>query len=76
MAEAPLWSTSSYGETADTTPAELSALGEHLAVCNGDGARRVAMRCGVQRLQGWLLGRLVSALVVVAVMIGIAWLVF
>lgn len=73
-ADAPLWSTSSYGQATDTTPMELSALGEHLALCNGDGARRVAVRCGAQRLRGFVMSRLVSALAVVAVLIGAAWL--
>jgi hypothetical protein len=53
----------------------VSALGEHLALCNGDGARRVAMHCGVRQLQGLVQGRLVSASAVAATMIGITWLV-
>jgi hypothetical protein len=53
----------------------MSALSEHLALCNGDGARRVAMHCGVHRLLGLALGRLVSALAVAAAVIGITWLV-
>ncbi len=75
MTQFSMWSTSCHGEAADTTSAELSALGEHLALCNGDGARRVAMHCGVCRLQGLVLGRRVSALAMTATMIGITWLV-
>lgn len=73
-AAAPLWSTSSYGRTTDTTPVELTALGEHLALCNGDGAHRVAMRCGAHSLRGFVMARLVTAGAVVATMIGAAWL--
>jgi hypothetical protein len=75
MTQSSMWSTSSHGEAADTTSAEMSALSEHLALCNGDGARRVAMHCGVHRLLGLALGRLVSALAVAAAVIGITWLV-
>jgi len=75
MPQFSMWSTSSHGEAADTTSAELSALGEHLAVCNGDGARRVAMHCGVRWLHALVLGRRVSALAVAATMIGVTWLV-
>ena len=75
MTQSSMWSTSCHGEAADTTSAELSALGEHLALCNGDGARRVAMHCGVRQLQGLVLGRLVSASSVAATVISITWLV-
>ena len=75
MTQSSMWSTSCHGEAADTTLAELSALGEHLALCNGDGARRVAMHCGVRQLQGLVLGRLVSASAVAATVISITWLV-
>ena len=60
MTQSSMWRTSSHGEAADATSAELSALGEHLALCNGDGARRVAMHCGVRRLQGLVLGTCTS----------------
>ena len=75
MTQSSMWSTSSHGEDADTTSAELSALSEHLALCNGDGARWVAIHCGMRRLKGLVLVRLVSALAVAAAMIGITWLV-
>ena len=75
MTQGSMWSTSCHGEAADTTSAELSALGEHLALCNSDGARRVAMHCGVRQLQGLVQGRLVSASAVAATMISITWLV-
>jgi hypothetical protein len=72
----PLWTTSSYGRTTDTTPMELEALGEHFAQCNGEGARRVAMHCGAQSMRGFVLARLFSVTAVVAALIGLAWLVF
>lgn len=77
MTAAPArWSTSSFGSAADTTPVELSALGDHLTLCNGDGARRVAMRCGAHSLRGFVMARLVSAAVVVGtVAVGAVWLV-
>ena len=75
MPQTSMWSTSCHGEAADATSAELSVLGEHLALCNGDGARRVAMHCGMRQLQGLVQGRLVSASTVAATMISITWLV-
>ncbi len=75
-AAGPRWSTSSIGEAADTTPMELSVLGEHLTLCNGASAHLLAVRCGAQKMQGFVRAHLVSALVVVLTLIGIAWLVF
>lgn len=74
-ATAPLWRTSCEGDTADTTPMELTALGEHLALCSAGGPRRVALQCGLQRLGGIVMTRLVSAAALLVALIGIAWLV-
>jgi hypothetical protein len=35
----PFWSTASFGDTADTSPMELSALGEHLDLCKESQGR-------------------------------------
>lgn len=66
MKSAPLWTTSSYGEAADTTPMELAALREHMAQCSGASGRLVAMHCGALRLQGFVLTRLVTTLALLA----------
>jgi hypothetical protein len=66
MNHAPLWTTSSYGEAADTTPGELAALREHMTQCTPRSGRLVAMQCGALKLQGFVLARLVTTLAVLA----------
>lgn len=61
-----LWTTSSYGEAADTTPGELAALREHMSQCTVRSGRLVAMQCGALKLQGFVLTRLVTTLAVLA----------
>jgi hypothetical protein len=72
---APNWTTSSFGETVDTTPMELSALGEHLESCNGSRGPLFALRCAGERLDGFVTGRFVTTLVVVTLLIGAGTLV-
>lgn len=69
------WSTSSFGDTADTSPMELSALGEHLSQCKGSHGRLFALQCTAQKLEGFVAGRFVTTLVVVALLIGVGFLV-
>jgi len=68
------WATSSYGQGTDTTPMQLSTLGEHLAHCSQPGGRLGALRTGCQALHGFLLGHLVTTATVVLVAAGAAWL--
>ncbi|MBG6079041.1 hypothetical protein IWX58_000728 [Rubrivivax gelatinosus] len=44
------WATSSYGDSADTRPAELEALRQHLGQCSACDPRLAALRCGGLRL--------------------------
>lgn len=69
------WSTSSFGDTADTSPTELSALGEHLSQCRGSHGRLFALQCSAQKLDGFVAGRFVTTLVIAALLIGVALLV-
>jgi len=68
----PCWSTASFGETADTSPMELSALGEHLGLCKDSHGRLFALHCMAQSMHGFVAPRLVTTLVVAALLIGIA----
>lgn len=70
----PRWSTSSYGETAATTPGELASLGEHLDGCRAHG-RLFALQCGALAVHGFAAGRFVTTLAVAALLIGISVLV-
>jgi hypothetical protein len=67
----PRWVTSSFGQPADTSPGELSSLGEHVARCRGAHGHWVALRCGAERLAGFVNTRRVSVAVIVG---AIAWL--
>lgn len=67
----PLWSTSSFGDSADASPLELAALGTHLALCRGLGGRLFPLQCLGEAMHGFVAPRLVTTLVVVAaLMIG------
>ena len=71
----PFWSTASFGDTVDTSPMELSALGEHLDLCKGSRGRMFRLQCVAETLNGFVAARLVTTLVVVALLIGAASLV-
>jgi hypothetical protein len=73
---APCWSTSSFGAAVDTLPMELSALGAHLASCNLSRGRLFALRCVADAMNGFVAGRFVTTLVVMALLIGAGSLVF
>jgi hypothetical protein len=72
---APLWATSCYGESTETTPMELAALGQHLAQCSATSARMGAVQCGALRLHGFITSRLVTTLAAGAALIGLCVLV-
>lgn len=69
---APSWSTSTFSNSADTSPMELSALGEHLGHCKGAHGRLFTLHCVAETLNGFLSSRLVTTLVVAALLIGVA----
>ena len=72
----PCWSTASFGDSADPSPLELSALGEHLSLCTGPHRRLIALHCMAERMHGFAAARLVTTLVVVlALLAGVASLV-
>ena len=72
---APCWSTSSFGDTADTSPMELSALGEHLDHCRGSRGRLFALRSVAETMHGFVTARFVTTLAAAALFIGVASLV-
>ena len=71
----PFWSTASFGDTADTSPMELSALGEHLDLCKESHGRWFALQCAAERVNGFLAARVVTTLVVAALLIGVTFMV-
>ena len=54
MLAAPRWSTSSFGDAADTSPMELSALGEHLQLCRPAPAHCSRLRCAAESMHGFV----------------------
>jgi hypothetical protein len=71
----PLWSTASFGDSVDTTPMELSALGEHLDLCKQSRGRWFGLRCVAETANAFLAARFVTTLAAVALLIGVASLV-
>jgi hypothetical protein len=72
----PNWSTASFGDAVDTSPMELSALGEHLHLCRSLSGRLFVLRCGAEAVQGFVAARFVTTVVVLTLVIGIgslAW---
>ncbi len=72
---APHWSTASFGDAAETSPGELSELGDHLASCSLGSGRMAALRTGAQALHGFVSTRLVTTLALAVAVIGIVLLV-
>ncbi len=71
----PFWSTASFGDSTETSPMELSALGEHLDLCKEKRSRWFAVQCVGEALNGFITARFVTTLVVATLLIGVALLV-
>jgi hypothetical protein len=74
MSAAPRWTTSSYGDSAETKPAELEALREHFTQCSATSGRMAALQCGWLRLQAFVLSRLVTTLALLVLSIAAAFI--
>jgi hypothetical protein len=75
-AAGPLWSTTSVGDPADTRPAELSTLGEHVGHCRAAGGRFGGLQRGAQAVHGLVATRFVTTLALVVAVLGALLLVF
>ena len=64
------WTTASFGGTADTSPMELSALGDHLDNCRESHGRWFALRCLAESTHQFLASRFVTTLVVATFLMG------
>lgn len=64
------WTTASFGGTADTSPMELSALGDHLDDCRKTQGRWFSLRCIADGLHQFMASRFVTTLFVVTVLMG------
>ena len=73
--ENPSWSTASFGDTADTSPMELSALGDHLDLCRGLRGRLFAARCRAEVVHGFVASHLVTTALGAVALVAAGWLV-
>ena len=64
------WTTASFGGTADTSPMELSALGDHLDHCREKQGRWFVLRCYVEVIHQFVASRFVTTLVVATFLMG------
>ncbi len=70
----PRWSTAAFGEAADTSPMELSALGDHLHLCKGSRGRLFRLQCVAESMNGFVAARFVTTLAVIALLMGLAYM--
>jgi hypothetical protein len=72
----PCWSTAALGGGGAILPLDLEALGEHLLRCRASTGRGFALRCGAERLNGFVATRFITTLLLVLTLLGgTAWLV-
>lgn len=73
----PCWSTSSLGETLSGSPADASALGEHLALCRHLTGRLFRVHCLADQVRGYMAVRFATtSLGLVLLTLGVSWLVW
>ena len=66
----PLWSTTALSFNIDALPNDASALCKHLNHCKVPNKRLFAMHCAAETMHGFVMGRFITTLVVVFVLIG------
>lgn len=66
------WTTSSFGDAADTSSAELASLKHHLSSCKGLHGKFFAARCAAEAIDAHIKSRFITTLVLAAVFIGIS----
>ena len=69
---ARFWSTASFGGNTDIPPLELLSLGDHLGMCKNAQGPFFALHCMAEAAQGFVASHLVTTMVGVALLIGIA----
>lgn len=65
------WSTASGGNAADVSPIEFSALRAHLDLCNKSHGGLFALQHVAKTMRGFVTGRFVTTLSVLALLIGV-----
>ena len=68
----PHWSTASYADAPETSPAQLSDLGAHVSRCNGCRGRWFELRCVAEAVHGFVAPRFVTTLALVGAVVSAA----
>lgn len=66
----PHWSTASFGDSVDTSPRDLAALGKHVALCKDMSGHLFRARCAADAVHHFLAARFVTTLVAATLVIG------
>jgi len=72
---APRWSTTCQGDSTDTTPMDLSALGDHVSRCRAASSRFSGLQWAAEAVHGMVVSRFVTTLAVTAALIAIVLMV-
>lgn len=64
------WSTSSFGDSVDTSPQDLHALGEHLHLCRSKNGGLFKLRCKVEAVRSFVLAHIVTSVLVAGLLLG------
>lgn len=74
--QGPSWSTACFGQTVDTSPADLRQLGEHLQACRPPSERWLTLGCAAERASAFIAARIITSLMVLVLLAGLvalAW---
>ncbi len=69
VAASSSWSTASYGDAANTSPMELSALSDHLDLCHGARGRLFSVRCAADTVHRFMAARLVTTVLLLGLVV-------
>lgn len=72
---APHWSTTCHGDSTDTTPMDLDALGDHVSRCRAANSRFSGLQWAAEAVHGLVVSRFVTTLAVTAALIAIVLMV-
>jgi hypothetical protein len=74
--DAPHWSTSAFGDSAEISPNELSVLGHHLRLCRALQGRWFAAQCVIDAVHAFMAARFVTSAMSLLLLVGVGSLAF
>ena len=66
------WTTASFPDATDTSPMELSELGDHVSRCNGCRGRWFKLRCTADAVHDFVAPRFVTTLFIAGAVVAVA----